>query len=115
MPFKIVRNDITKMQVGAIVNAANTALAPGGGVCGNIFAAAGYDKLEAACRKIGYCDSGSAVITRCRGIHLKSKNPTNRMAVGFFFITPCFPKLNHISILIRKRTYLMNISLGLPI
>lgn len=63
MPFTIVRNDITKMPVDAIVNAANSALAPGGGVCGAIFAAAGYEKLDRACREIGHCDVGQAVIT----------------------------------------------------
>ena len=64
MPFEIVRNDITKMSVDAIVNAANSALAPGGGVCGAIFAAAGYDQLDRACRAIGHCDVGQAVITQ---------------------------------------------------
>lgn len=63
MPFEIVRNDITKMPVDAIVNAANSGLAPGGGVCGAIFSAAGYDQLDRACRFIGHCEVGQAVIT----------------------------------------------------
>jgi len=63
MPFKIVRHDITKMKVDAIVNAANSALRQGGGVCGAIFAAAGADKLQDACNQIGACATGQAVIT----------------------------------------------------
>lgn len=49
MPFTLVRQDITKMQTDAIVNAANTALQMGGGVCGAIFNAAGAQPLQAAC------------------------------------------------------------------
>ena len=64
MPFSIVQNDITKMKVDVIVNAANTDLYPGGGVCGAIFKAAGYDKLSEECAKIGHCDTGNAVITK---------------------------------------------------
>lgn len=63
MPLEIVRNDITKMQVDAIVNAANTALQMGGGVCGAIFHAAGAKEMQAACDKIGSCATGSAVAT----------------------------------------------------
>jgi len=63
MPFSIVQNDITKMQVDAIVNAANTSLKMGGGVCGAIFKAAGPEQLQAACDAIGGCRTGEAVIT----------------------------------------------------
>ena len=63
MPFQIIRNDITKMKVDVIVNAANSDLLMGGGVCGAIFDAAGADELQEACNRIGHCDPGSAVIT----------------------------------------------------
>ena len=63
MPFTIVRQDITKMQVDAIVNAANTELRMGGGVCGAIFQAAGEEKLQEACDKIAPIQTGQAAIT----------------------------------------------------
>ena len=63
MPLSIVKNDITKMQTDAIVNAANERLAMGGGVCGAIFTAAGVKELTRACDAIGFCSTGDAVIT----------------------------------------------------
>ncbi|MEH7155236.1 macro domain-containing protein [Neobacillus drentensis] len=63
MPLEIVRNDITKMKVDVIVNAANAALKMGGGVCGAIFRAAGASELQDACDQIGSCKVGEAVLT----------------------------------------------------
>jgi O-acetyl-ADP-ribose deacetylase (regulator of RNase III)/transcriptional regulator with XRE-family HTH domain len=71
MPFTIVRQDITKMKVDAIVNAANTNLQMGGGVCGAIFKAAGVAKLQAACDKLAPIKTGEAVITQ--GFDLPAK------------------------------------------
>ena len=72
MPLEIVRNDITKMEVDAIVNAANSELQMGGGVCGAIFHAAGADQLQKVCNKIGHCAVGEAVWTDA--FQLKAKN-----------------------------------------
>jgi O-acetyl-ADP-ribose deacetylase (regulator of RNase III)/transcriptional regulator with XRE-family HTH domain len=63
MPFNIIRQDITKMEVDAIVNAANTELKMGGGVSGAIFKAAGAAKLQAACDKLAPIKTGEAVIS----------------------------------------------------
>ena len=71
MPLSIVHGDITNISADAIVNAGNSALRQGGGVCGAIFAAAGARELSAACDRIGHCAVGEAVATS--GFRLPAK------------------------------------------
>mgnify|MGYP001627767064 FL=1 len=69
--IKIISGDITTLDVDAIVNAANEALLPGGGVCGAIHRAAGPE-LANACRALAPCPTGHARITP--GFGLKAKH-----------------------------------------
>jgi O-acetyl-ADP-ribose deacetylase (regulator of RNase III) len=61
--LETAKGDITGERVDAVVNAANRQLRGGGGVDGAIHRAAGADRLQAACRAIGECPPGQAVVT----------------------------------------------------
>jgi O-acetyl-ADP-ribose deacetylase (regulator of RNase III) len=63
MRLRAIRADITTLAVDVIVNAANEALAMGGGVCGAIFRAAGAPALAAACAPLAPCPTGQARLT----------------------------------------------------
>ncbi|HLB06015.1 MAG TPA: O-acetyl-ADP-ribose deacetylase [Thermodesulfobacteriota bacterium] len=68
--LSLIKGDITREETEAIVNAANSALAGGGGVDGAIHMASG-PKIMEECRRIGGCPTGQAVITS--GGNLKAK------------------------------------------
>lgn len=71
MPLVLIRDDISRVDADAVVNAANEHLSAGGGVCGAIFDAAGACELESACRRLGGCPTGAAVVTP--GFGLKAR------------------------------------------
>ncbi|MEA3458598.1 MAG: macro domain-containing protein, partial [Candidatus Thermoplasmatota archaeon] len=68
--IKLVKGDVTKQKTDAIMNAANTRLAPGGGVAGAIHRAAGPNLWE-ECKTLNGCNTGEAKITK--GYNLKAK------------------------------------------
>jgi O-acetyl-ADP-ribose deacetylase (regulator of RNase III) len=70
LQIETVIGDLTEQQVDAIVNAANSSLARGGGVCGAIFAKSGPE-LDRACAALGGCPTGQAKVTPGFGIPIK--------------------------------------------
>ena len=81
MPFQIVRNDLTKMNVDVIVNPANPGAVIGRGTDCAVYEAAGREKLLAERRKIGLIEPGYVAVTP--GFKLKAKNIIH--AVGTFW------------------------------
>jgi O-acetyl-ADP-ribose deacetylase len=69
--IEAIHADITTLEVDAVVNAANSALAGGGGVDGAIHEAAGYEELQAACAALGGCDPGDAKATDGFGLRAR--------------------------------------------
>lgn len=84
----IVKGDVSTFEGDAVVNAANKYLAAGAGVCGAIFAKAGYKELQNECAKIGGCPVGKAVITN--GYNLSSKYIIH--AVGPHYLHDEYPE-----------------------
>ena len=83
MSFKIVRNDITRMKVDAIVNTANAEPVYSTGVDTAVYSAAGADELLAGRRRIGHMSEGEVAITS--GFQLPAKNIIHA-------VSPCYKK-----------------------
>ncbi|MGY3815313.1 macro domain-containing protein [Globicatella sulfidifaciens] len=86
MSLSINHQDITQLSVDAIVNAANTELLAGGGVCGAIFKGAGYDAMTEVCRPLAPIKTGEAVMTP--GFNLPAKHVIHAVGPIYSQYTP---------------------------
>ena len=105
MPLEIVLNDITKMRVDAIVNAANERLLMGGGVCGAIFTAAGAEALTKACDKIGFCKTGNTVITLAVALRLNLDDTADLLRRAGYALSPSSRADLIVEYFLRKENY----------
>ncbi len=103
MPLTIIRHDITKLSVDAIVNAANTLLERGGGVCGAIFEAAGIEAMTQACQSLAPISTGQAVLTP--GFDLPAK-------VVIHAVGPIYTDGKHGEAELLRQTYLNSLELA---
>ncbi len=123
MKIEVIKGDITKLTVDAIVNAANTSLLGGGGVDGAIHKAGGYEILE-ECKKIrnkqGGCNVGDAVYTTGGKLHVKyvihTVGPTwnNGRSKESTHLTRCYQNSLRIAVELKVRSIAFpNISTGI--
>ncbi len=72
MSFSLVPGDITRQETDVIVNAANSALMMGGGVCGSIFRAAGVKQMQKACNGLAPVQTGDIALTEAFALPCKA-------------------------------------------
>lgn len=81
--IQVILDDITKVELDAIINSANKSLLSGSGVCGVIHKAAGKE-LEIECKKYGPLEEGNSIITK--GYNLKSRNVIHTVAPKYYLL-----------------------------
>lgn len=94
--IEVLQGDITEIPSEAVVNAANSGLLAGGGVCGAIHSAAG-PALGDACREIGHCEVGHAVVTPSFGLKMSTGADFVIHAVGPRYIDGTNAEAEHLA------------------
>ncbi len=108
--MRIISGDITKMDTDAIVNAASPDLKRCPGICEAIFAAGDSRKLEKACRDIGHCPIGHAVVTPAFGlpsryiIHVAGSGWFSGTRRELFLLQNCFQSALHKAFVLQCRS-----------